>query len=106
MSPQEWKARFIRIPRAISLWQVPGLTGLHLNPDIMHTKWLGTDQYLLGGVLTILLEHKYDNLQQLCEELSSCSVCNNLYVFMYFVCTIALNSHMHAHIYGSVHDYI
>ena len=32
-------------------WQVPGLTGLHLNPDIMHTKWLGTDQYLLGGVL-------------------------------------------------------
>ena len=86
MSPQEWKARFIRIPRTISLWQVPGLTGLHLNPDIMHTKWLGTDQYLLGGVLTILLEHKYDdNLQQLCEELSSCSVCNNLYFYVFCV---------------------
>ena len=61
------------------------LTGLHLNPDIMHTKWLGTDQYLLGGVLTILLEHKYDNLQQLCEELSSCSVCNNLYLYVFCV---------------------
>ena len=36
MSPLEWKARFTIIPRTISLWKVPGLTGLHLNPDIMH----------------------------------------------------------------------
>ena len=70
----------------------------------------GTDQYLLGGVLTVLLEHKYaSQLHQLCEELSSCSVCNNsiykIYIYIYLGCTIALNSHMHAHIYGSVHDY-
>ena len=45
------------------------------------------------------------------------TICNNyvkschralsaiIYIYMYFVWTIALNSHMHAHIYGSVHDY-
>ena len=45
------------------------------------------------------------------------TICNNyvkschralsaiIYIHMYFVWTIALNSHMHAHIYGSVHDY-
>ena len=28
-----------------------------------------------------------------------------IYIYIYLGCTIALYSHMHAHIYGSVHDY-
>ena len=42
----------------ISLWDL--VPGAHVSPDIMHTKWLGTDTYFLGSVLSICLDHKFD----------------------------------------------
>ena len=41
----------------ISLWELVG--GCHVTPDLMHTKWLGVDQYLLGSAVAILKE-KFD----------------------------------------------
>lgn len=70
MTPGEWRARFQGIPRSINLWNVPGLSGLHVSPDIMHTKWLGCDTYLLGSVLKLLYDIKFQRqIGDLCHEL-------------------------------------
>ena len=53
----EWQARFAA-KRSPLFSEVPGLSGLAVQPDLMHTKHLGTDQYLLGSTLELLLRRK------------------------------------------------
>ena len=50
----EWQACFAA-KRSPLFSEVPGLSGLAVQPDLMHTKHLGTDQYLLGSTLELLL---------------------------------------------------
>jgi len=50
----------------IELWKLVG--GCHVTPDLMHTKWLGVDQYLLGSALAILHE-KFGSLNEMHEAL-------------------------------------
>ena len=61
MSKDEWLERFETSRRFVDLFTVTGLTGQHVSPDLMHTKWCGVDTYLNGGCLAVLLEHKFDN---------------------------------------------
>ena len=42
-------------PACILISTLPGLTGLSVAPDWMHAKHLGTDQYLYGSTLHILV---------------------------------------------------
>lgn len=59
LSAQEWRDHFGASSRYVALFDVPGVTGLNVNPDIMHTKWLGTDTYLLGSAICIMHRFKF-----------------------------------------------
>lgn len=50
----------------ISLWDLVG--GCHVTPDLMHTKWLGVDQYLLGSALA-MLNQKFGSINEMQEAL-------------------------------------
>ena len=45
----------------MKLFTVPGVSGLTVTPDIMHTKWLGVDTYLLGSAMAVMLKFKFNS---------------------------------------------
>lgn len=59
LSAQEWHDHFGGSSRYVALFDVPGVSGLNVNPDVMHCKWLGTDSYLLGSAVCILHRFKF-----------------------------------------------
>ena len=56
----EWRLRFDG-PKLMKLFTVPGVSGLTVSPDIMHTKWLGVDTYLLGSAMAVMLKFKFNS---------------------------------------------
>ena len=66
----EWRIRFDG-PKLMKLFTVPGVSGLTVTPDIMHTKWLGVDTYLLGSAMAVMLKFKFNSdVDALHQELS------------------------------------
>ena len=65
-----WRIRFDS-PKLMKLFTVPGVSGLNVTPDIMHTKWLGVDAYLLGSAMAVMLKFKFNSdVDALHQELS------------------------------------
>ena len=38
-----------------ALLELPGMSSLNIMPDLMHVKYLGTDKYVLGSVMHLLV---------------------------------------------------
>lgn len=49
LTAEEWHDHFGGSSRYVNVCDLPGVSGLNVNPDVMHCKWLGTDSYLLGS---------------------------------------------------------
>lgn len=92
-TPDAW---ILAHPQRHEVFQLPGVTILNFVPDVMHTMYLGTHQYVLGSILKLLtheimpetpernLEVVWTHIREYYREHRTPSQLNDLRVSMYF----------------------